>query len=253
MWDVVTGEKVCEFKLSARYIRFPQFDASSRTLAIPWDNAAKLGSRTTLIDWQSGAEESSIDGIWICQFLPDGQSLVALQFLPNGHWEINRWDRANKSFRYHGIDLWHPETVAMQTSPDGRIIATPVGTGRKSIHPSLRPLLDGLGLGNFANFALTEEIVLLNSEDGSIIGRIPNINEVLFHADGKTVLAVHKGELQFWDIPPCKPLTWFTTVAIVLALLIALVTRRRCRSFRAGSVSDRSVDPNDTPLAIRVQ
>jgi len=223
VWDAATGKRVYEFKPSAFYIQSLTFETSSRRLAVMGRPADQSLSRITLLDWQSGGEEGTFDGV---------ENLIALQRVSNGRWSLNRWDRTNKCFRYHGTRLLQSEQPAdHQISPDGRIFATCMGIVGKSIHPSLRPMLVWLGLGGYADIPASEEIVLSDSESWQDIGRIPGINEVVFHPNGKTAFAVRNREIQIWDIPPRRPLSWFAAGAALLALPIALVARRRCRSF----------------------
>jgi WD40 repeat protein len=237
VWDVAAGKKLFEFRRSAESMQAAKFDSTGCTIAATWAPKNRRGgsNTTTVFEWQTGAEEVTFDNTWLVEFLPGGESLLVLQFTGNGHWSINRWDRATASFRYHGYDLWHPITVVtMQLSPNGRVVAAPVGEGAKSIHPKLRPILNGLGLGSFADIPWSEELLLLNSENGRVLGRIPDTREVVFAPDSKTACSVSNREIRVWDIPPRKSLTWFATGAALLALPIAFVARRRVRRLRAA-------------------
>jgi WD40 repeat protein len=54
--------------------------------------------------------------------------------------------------------------------------------------------------------------------------------EVHLSPDGRTfVSASLDGQLEFWDVPPRKPLTWFAIAAGVWALPVAWLARRRTR------------------------
>lgn len=237
VWDVATGKKLFEFRRSAERMQAAKFDSTGCTIAVTWapKNRRRGSNTTSVLEWQTGAEEVTFDNTWLVEFLPGGESLIVLQFTGNGHWSINRWDRATESFRYHGYDLWHPVSkVSMQLSPDARVVATPIGTGTKSIHPTLRPILDRLGLGRWADIPWSEELLLLNSENGRILGRIPDTSEVVFAPDSRSAYSVYNREIRVWDIPPRKSAAWFALSAALLALPIALIARWRVRRLKAA-------------------
>ena len=53
--------------------------------------------------------------------------------------------------------------------------------------------------------------------------------------DGSTFVTRQSGsEIQFWDIPPRKPLTWLAIAAGVWALPVAWLARRRTRRMASG-------------------
>jgi WD40 repeat protein len=236
VWDVATGKPMFEFRRSAERMQAAKFDSTGYTIAVTWapKNPPRGSNITTVVDWQTGAKEVTFDNTWLAEFLPGGESLFLLQFTDNGHWSINRWDRAKASFRYHGYDLWHPMSkVAMQLSPDGRVVATPIGTGAKSIHPTLRPILDRLGLGSWADIPWSEELLLLSTETGKILGRIPDTNEVAFSPDSQTAYSVRDREIRVWDIPPRKSVAWFALSVAGLALPLTIIARWRTRRLTA--------------------
>jgi hypothetical protein len=235
VWNITTGEKVQELKPTPRSGRALQFDASGPTLAVSWRERNYRDARTTLLDWQTGVEEVSFDNAWNAHFLPGGESLMVLQSVAKGLFGWNRWNRAKKSFVYHGGHRWQTDFLSgMQISPNGAIVAACERTGGQSIHPSLRPLFNRLGLGGYAEIPVKDEIVLMDFKHGQLIGRIPAPEDLVFHADGKTALASSQGEIQVWDIPPRKSLPWFAVGAAFLALPIALLARRRVRRLRGA-------------------
>jgi WD40 repeat protein len=91
-----------------------------------------------------------------------------------------------------------------------------------------------LNLGSLADVEATQELLLLNTENGREMGRIPNVNEVVFSPDGRTAFAARDREIQVWDLPPHKPLAWFFTGTALIAPPISLVAWRRTRKLSAA-------------------
>jgi WD40 repeat protein len=53
--------------------------------------------------------------------------------------------------------------------------------------------------------------------------------------DGRTLVsASHDGQLEFWDIPPRKPLSWLAIAAGIWALPVVWFARRRVRKLASG-------------------
>jgi WD40 repeat protein len=235
IWDVESGERTRELALPTPFLIPWQFGPSGRTLAVVGRTSADAPLLFALFDCQSGAEIARIDVAEALEFLPNSDDVIVMQNLPNDHWRLNRWDRARNDYRYHGPDLWHPGLNGQfRVSPDGRIVTAAVGNGRKSIHNSLRPILENLNLGSLADVEATQELLLLNTENGREMGRIPNVNEVVFSPDGRTAFAARDREIQVWDLPPHKPLAWFFTGTALIAPPISLVAWRRTRKLSAA-------------------
>jgi WD40 repeat protein len=88
------------------------------------------------------------------------------------------------------------------------------------------------------------------TRSGRSRGEIAGINPS-WSSDGRILATCLDGKhhIALWNIPLRKSLTWFAAGAALLALPIALLARRRCRPFRAGIVSARSLPANETPVA----
>jgi hypothetical protein len=70
-----------------------------------------------------------------------------------------------------------------------------------------------------------------DNEVGRFYPRHPWLVELA--PDGRMAInARQDGQLEFWDIPPRKPLTWFALAAAVLALPLAGLAWRRSRRLR---------------------
>jgi WD40 repeat protein len=232
VWDVESGEITRKFTLPPSF--FPmQFDPARDTLVAT--GGSRLRPLKALFDGQTGAEIARIENAWTVESLPDSGDLVVVQRFADGYWTLGRWDRASKDYRFQIPDLWHPwQSVAYQVSSDGRIVAAAVGTGRKSIHATLRPILDSMKLGRLADIEASQEVLLLNMETGREMGRIPNVREIAFSPDGKAAYTAVNRKIQVWDIPPPKSQPWFAAGAALFALPIAFFAQWRVRKLGAA-------------------
>ncbi len=76
---------------------------------------------------------------------------------------------------------------------------------------------------------------VIDTATGQIVSSIRSrhAQHFILALDGGTVLAVGmNGRLEFWDLPPRKPLTWLAVAAFLWALPLAWLTRRRARRLR---------------------
>jgi hypothetical protein len=91
-------------------------------------------------------------------------------------------------------------------------------------------------LGRVIN-AQSSQGVLLDARTGSVRARFPLPDEFSLRTspDGHTLLVLTRGgRLEFWDLPPRKPLSWLIAAAVVWALPLAWLARRRARKLASG-------------------
>jgi WD40 repeat protein len=79
------------------------------------------------------------------------------------------------------------------------------------------------------------ECAIIDPVNGLEVARIrpSNLGRAELSPDGRTLVCITvDGRLEFWDIPPRKPLTWFALTTAVLALPLAGMAWRRSRRLR---------------------
>jgi WD40 repeat protein len=77
--------------------------------------------------------------------------------------------------------------------------------------------------------------ILLDARTGKAVARLPlpDVSDLTASPDGCSLLVGRTdGSLEFWDLPPRKPLTWLTIAAGLWALPLAWLARRRGRHLR---------------------
>jgi WD40 repeat protein len=89
------------------------------------------------------------------------------------------------------------------------------------------------GIPVAVNLILDPTVLLIDTDTGRQVARVPGLREPVLSADGQTLAAQRDdGTVELWDIPPRKPLSWLAVVAALLALPLAWLARRRVRRLR---------------------
>ena len=88
------------------------------------------------------------------------------------------------------------------------------------------------------------ECVVLDPVSGHEIAHVrpANLERADLSPDGRTLVCIRKdGQLEFWDIPPRKPLSWLAIAAGVWALPLVWFARRRVRRLRATRIGENKL------------
>ncbi len=113
-------------------------------------------------------------------------------------------------------------------------------TEEPSLYDRVREWLSSRGVPVSPSRGHRPAVHVADAGTGRIIARLPDHTSPLLSPTGTTLATVNESGLpEIWDIPPRKPLTWFTLAAVVLALPFAWLARRRVRRLRslAGTTS----------------
>jgi hypothetical protein len=146
---------------------------------------------------------------------------------------------------------WHdPNTGAIvRTKPMGP--QTSLAFGQSSLSPSrtlmclqrrsepsptLEKVLSQLNLSSWFDLAPKAEMAVHETATGKFAGKVSGWYP-RWSPDGNSLATLDKvsgASIYVWDMPPRPPLPWFAAGAALVALLIALVARRRVRKLRAA-------------------
>jgi WD40 repeat protein len=78
-----------------------------------------------------------------------------------------------------------------------------------------------------------QPLTLLDSASGRVIGQVPRGVTESFSSDGRLLAVVDdQNRIRIWDVPPRKPLAWYTGCCALLVVPLAWLARRRVRRLR---------------------
>jgi WD40 repeat protein len=199
-------------------------------------------SRVRCWDTATGRELLNIPDTADVVLTPDGRTLVTLAY-PDDRRQATYWDVAAGAVRgqarlplhsYGG--LLDYDLLSSLLAPTGRTVVVPAHV---NVAAPMARLAWRLGLRwPFATARVQGCAPVLDTATGRQIGEVPAVIEgSAWSPDGTQLVTLSPGrqEVQVWDIPPRKPLTWFLAMAASLALPLAWLARRRVGRLRRAT------------------
>jgi WD40 repeat protein len=240
LWDVGTGRRMAQFGDANGRRRPAAFAASpdGRLVAVDWQTPPYVSrfwpARVEVRDQATGTRRFEREDARLVGFADTGRPLVV----------IREGDNATSAARWlRGLDAeTEAERWARACPADGGFtddLTASAGGGRVAAVAEQTPsLVEQWVVRNRLPVPWTVDqfgrsVQVYDAASGRPVGRVPGTAKPRLAADGQ-VLAVERDgrDLEVWDVPPRKPLTWFLPLAAVLALPPAWLARRRVARLR---------------------
>jgi hypothetical protein len=251
LWDV-THRRQAE-----RVVRLPQpsdwfrFIAGEKALL-----AVRCGEE--LVIWDVAAERELArrelsTGLDFCTL---GSDILIIDRAPNGVRLLSRWSWQTGEYRYRDVCLAEPDP-----RPDSGQIRGPLSPEDRVVVSHVLHTVPGWRIGPWVkrwtgldlfNGKLVPRLWLFDSNDGRMLGEVPNAPWGVLSRDGRslaTVSAPDERTVQLWNVPPRKSLATLSVIAALAAVVLAGFAKWRARQLRAVSPA-RTVPPASRELSL---
>jgi hypothetical protein len=238
VWDVRGGRQQAAWDLP-RLVGLPAF-SDDGSLLVAQSSPTMNSYAVRIIGWDpaTGRELLNLPHSHAPSVSPDGGVVLGLEesFTPGTTLGLFRWDVAGRQYDFRAVPTWRAE-------PDVEMLRQGVvyfpGGGLVGSHfHGTKPLIPfGPRLARLTRAAWLDRrepessMTFFDGLTGEPRGRLAFPHDIRWHWPvGPRILATISEDgqtLQFWDVPPRKPLGLFLTVAGLLALPVALATRWR--------------------------
>jgi WD40 repeat protein len=245
VWEVASGREVAALTVPCKWVGGLVFSPDGATLAAAgWHRDAAHAQHPEVHAWDAATGQSRLDLLDACDligFAPDGRLVVLDRGV--GASSVSWWDPRTGA----GEQRVYPPRRGYEFKFSRGHVEWPGGRRLKlESYSSRAPNRFEAWLARlpfWANLGRPREAMglrLLDALTGDELGVWEGVGGSSAHGygfctpDGATFITQGmNGQIQLWDVPPRKPLTWFLALAALLALPPTVLARWRVRNASA--------------------